>query len=230
MKISKTIAFVLLALSKLIVADSVTFGLLTIRSGSNLQYASVYSNGGKLMLGSSSDSLSGMITDAGKLKLSDDTYAVVDTDGSLIEGPESDGSSGFSIEDGNLAYNNIDGFQAIQNGSSYVFSTSSANGSTGVVIKAISNGGSSVPDFSPSSTSESSSSAFSTVETSASDSSVSSTATSSVSYSNLITTSTAAISQITDGQIQAFQTENGASKAAVGMLTGFVAAAAALLF
>lgn len=230
MKISKNIAFVLLALSKLIVADSETFGLLTIRSGSDLQYASVYSNDGKLMLGSSSDSLSGTVTDAGKLKLSDDTYAVVDSDGSLIEGSESDASSGFSIEDGYLAYNNVDGFQAIQNGSSYVFSTSSVDGSTGVAIKAVSSGGSSVPDFSPSSTSESSSSTSSTAETSASDSSASPTATSSVSYSNLITTSAAAISQITDGQIQAFQTENGAPKAAIGIMTGFVAAAAALLF
>lgn len=246
MMISKNFSFVLLALSKLIVADSEKFGFLALHSGTDLQFSTVYNDGGELMVGSSSDSLYGTITDAGKLSLSDNTYAVVKSDGPLVEGSESDATSGFSIKDGYLAYNDLEGFFAIKNGSAYVFSTSTATNATTIEIKAVASGsGSSVPDFPSSSSSGSSSSTSSSVETStsesstsatatssvseSSESSASSTATSSVSESTLITSSAAAVSQTTDGQIQATQTENGAPKAAVGMLTGFVAAAAALL-
>ena len=150
MKFSTTVSIALLALAKLIVADSESFGLVVIRSGSPLQYAGVYSEDGKLYFGSSGNGLSAVVTDAGKLKLSDDTYAVVSSDGSVVQGSESDATSGFSVSNGYLAYNGVDGFNAISSGSTYIVSTkSSGSNDLGVAIRATSSSGSTIPDFSP---------------------------------------------------------------------------------
>ena len=130
--------------------QSESFGLVVIRSGSPLQYAGVYSEDGKLYFGSSGNGLSAVVTDAGKLKLSDDTYAVVSSDGSVVQGSESDATSGFSVSNGYLAYNGVDGFNAISSGSTYIVSTkSSGSNDLGVAIRATSSSGSTIPDFSP---------------------------------------------------------------------------------
>lgn len=150
MKFSTTFSIALLALAKLIVADSESFGLVVIRSGSPLQYAGVYSEDGKLYFGSNGNGLSAVVTDAGKLKLSDDTYAVVSSDGSVVQGSESDATSGFSVSNGYLAYNGVDGFNAISSGSTYIVSTkSSGSNDLGVAVRATSSSGSTIPDFSP---------------------------------------------------------------------------------
>lgn len=102
MKFSTALSVALFALAKMVIADSEEFGLVSIRSGSDLQYLSVYSDNGTLKLGSGSGSFEATITDDGKLKFDDDKYAVVNEDGSFKEGSESDAATGFSIKDGHL--------------------------------------------------------------------------------------------------------------------------------
>lgn len=247
MRFSTALSVALLALAKMVAADSEEFGLLSIRSGSDLQYLSVYSDNGALKLGGGSNSLSATVTDDGKLKFDDGKYAVVSDDGSLKEGSESDATTGFSIKNSYLNYKTSSGFYAVKDGSSYIFSSKQSSDATGIAIRPTSKTGSVVPDFSPSD-SNSSTSTTESASTSASSSSASESTkvstTVSTTESTKVSTSTSAsaassgvasvISQITDGQIQApktvsQQTENGAVKAAVGMGAGALAAAAAML-
>ncbi|QLQ80663.1 hypothetical protein HG537_0E00160 [Torulaspora globosa] len=220
MKFLSAFCIILLTLARHIIADSESFGLLSIRSGSNLQYASVYVNEGKLYVGSGSE-LSAVVTDAGKLKFNNDssTFAVVGSDGTVIEGSEADASDKFSIRNGHLIFNNIDGFYAIPEGASYLFSTQNAENAVGIAIRATAPNGQTVPDFSPPGV-NSSSSFSSGTGTPAS-------ATSTVAQSE--TTSVTAVSQTSDGQIIAIQTENSAPRAVVGLGASIAAAAAALL-
>ncbi|CAD6633114.1 XXYS1_4_G0006630.mRNA.1.CDS.1 [Saccharomyces cerevisiae] len=238
MKFSTALSVALFALAKMVIADSEEFGLVSIRSGSDLQYLSVYSDNGTLKLGSGSGSFEATITDDGKLKFDDDKYAVVNEDGSFKEGSESDAATGFSIKDGHLNYKSSSGFYAIKDGSSYIFSSKQSDDATGIAIRPTSKSGSVATDFSPSDSSSSSSASASSA--SASSSTKHSSSIESVETSTTVETSSASsptasvISQITDGQIQApntvyEQTENGGAKAAVGMGAGALAVAAAYL-
>ncbi|AJS33376.1 Cwp1p [Saccharomyces cerevisiae YJM451] len=238
MKFSTALSVALFALAKMVIADSEEFGLVSIRSGSDLQYLSVYSDNGTLKLGSGSGSFEATITDDGKLKFDDDKYAVVNEDGSFKEGSESDAATGFSIKDGHLNYKSSSGFYAIKDGSSYIFSSKQSDDATGVAIRPTSKSGSVAADFSPSDSSSSSSASASSA--SASSSTKHSSSIESVETSTTVKTSSASsptasvISQITDGQIQApntvyEQTENAGAKAAVGMGAGALAVAAAYL-
>ncbi|CAI4584519.1 CQS_1a_G0031530.mRNA.1.CDS.1 [Saccharomyces cerevisiae] len=238
MKFSTALSVALFALAKMVIADSEEFGLVSIRSGSDLQYLSVYSDNGTLKLGSGSGSFEATITDDGKLKFDDDKYAVVNEDGSFKEGSESDAATGFSIKDGHLNYKSSSGFYAIKDGSSYIFSSKQSDDATGVAIRPTSKSGSVAADFSPSDSSSSSSASASSA--SPSSSTKHSSSRESVETSTTVETSSASsptasvISQITDGQIQApntvyEQTENAGAKAAVGMGAGALAVAAAYL-
>lgn len=242
MRFSTALSVALLALAKMVVADSEEFGLLSIRSGSDLQYLSVYSDNGTLKLGSGSNFISATVTDDGKLKFDDGKYAVVNDDGSFKEGSESDAATGFSVKDTNLSYKASFGFYAIKEDSSYIFSSKQSGDATGIVIRATGKTGSAIPDFPPSNSTSSTSA--STSATTYISTSTSASASASVSESSKVSTTASAstassgvasvISQITDGQIQApntvtQQTENGAVKATVGMGAGALAAAAALL-
>ncbi|CAI4589008.1 BAQ_1a_G0032300.mRNA.1.CDS.1 [Saccharomyces cerevisiae] len=238
MKFSTALSVALFALAKMVIADSEEFGLVSIRSGSDLQYLSVYSDNGTLKLGSGSGSFEATITDDGKLKFDDDKYAVVNEDGSFKEGSESDAATGFSIKDGHLNYKSSSGFYAIKDGSSYIFSSKQSDDATGVAIRPTSKSGSVAADFSPSDSSSSSSASASSA--SASSSTKHSSSIESVETSTTVETSSASsptasiISQITDGQIQApntvyEQTENAGAKAAIGMGAGALAVAAAYL-
>ncbi|AJP39943.1 AHL_G0032680.mRNA.1.CDS.1 [Saccharomyces cerevisiae] len=229
MKFSTTLSVALFTLAKMVIADSEEFGLVSIRSGSDLQYLGVYSDNGTLKLGSSSGSFEATITDDGKLKFNDDKYAVVNEDGSFKEGSESDAATGFSIKDGHLNYKSSSGFYAIKDNSSYIFSSKQSDDATGIAIRPTGKTGSVVADFSPSDSNSSSSSSAS-----ASSSTESAKTSSAAAVSSASSAAASVISQITDGQIQApntvyEQTENGGARATVGMGAGALAAAAAFL-
>ncbi|KAL3234854.1 hypothetical protein RNJ44_02642 [Nakaseomyces bracarensis] len=218
MKFSTAFSVALIALAKVVVADSQTFGLLSIHSGSSVHLLGAFADNGAIVFKSGSNSLSGTVTDAGKLKFSDNTYAVVGSDGSVKEGSEADATTGFSLTGGRLAYKDSTGFYAVPSGTEYKLSTEDASGSTGIVVSARSATGSTVPDFTPSGSSSGSSAGSSA----------------SAATSAAASHTAAAISQITDGQIQATstihqQTANGAGKVAAGMGAGAVAAIAMLL-
>lgn len=215
MKLLSAFCITLLTLVKLVIADSESFGLLSIRSGSSLQYAMVYANESKLYVGSG-PALTAVVTDAGKLKFNNNssTFAVVSSDGTVTEGSEADASDKFSIRNGHLIFNNFDGFYAIPQGSLYVFSTRNSETAVGIAIRATAPNGQTVPDFPP-------------PPPGANSSSVSSSTASATAQSE--TSGPTAISQTSDGQIVAIQTENNAPRAAVGLGAGIIAAAAALL-
>ncbi|CCC67333.1 hypothetical protein NCAS_0A07750 [Naumovozyma castellii] len=226
MQFSTAFTIALAALASMVVADSESFGMITIHSGTNLQYAHVYADNGNLLVGNSGDFFTATVTDAGKLKLSDDKYAIAQDDGTFKEGSETDGSTGFAVSKGRLTYKNSDGFFAYPiDASSYTLSIKSSDSATGIAVSARSQtDGSTIPDFTPSG-----SSADASVVTSSVAVTKSVTSTTSVAVAKSATV--AAISQITDGQVQATvsqQTENGAAKNLAG-LSAFAAAAAMLL-
>lgn len=212
MKFTTAFTAALLACAKLIAADSEKFGFLVIRSGSSLQYASAYAEDSKLYLGSSSSSLSAVITDDGKLKLSDGTYAVVGSDGAVTEGSESEASDKFSVSDGYLVYDGKNGFVAVPSGSSYLLTTESTDSSSiGVAIRPTAeNSGSAIPDFSPSGSGSSSSASQTTLESSSA-AATSQAANTTTAAPTRSATTLSAISQITDGQVQAASAANTTS-------------------
>ena len=218
MQFTTAFSVALIAMAKLALADSQAFGLLAIHSGSPVQNTPVNSENGALVL-KSGGSFAGTVTDAGKLKFSDNTYAVVNSDGSIKTGSESEGTSGFALSGSHLTYKGNSGFFAIPSGSEYKFSTAQGTGAIDIVISPRSTkDGSVVADFTPAGSA--SSAASSAKPSSAAASSAAPTK--------------AAISQIGDGQIQATstihqQTTNGAAKAAAGMGAGAIAAIAVLL-
>ncbi|SCV00297.1 LAMI_0G04126g1_1 [Lachancea mirantina] len=216
MKFTTAFTPVLLALAQTIVADSESFYPLVIHSGSSLQYATAYVDNGKLYLGNpgSSNSLTFTVTDAGKLKISDGKYAVVSSDGSITEGSQDDGSTGFSLSDGHLEYNNAQSFVAVPSGSAYVFSTQgTASDDIGVAIRAQLASGSTASDF-PSSASQSQ------PETSSTAAAISQIGDGQIQASSASPkSSAAAISQISDGQVQATSASPKSSAAAISQIS-----------
>ncbi|QEU61967.1 Cwp1 [Kluyveromyces lactis] len=251
MRFSTVFSVALLSLAKLIVADSEQFGLVTIRSGSALQYAGVYNKDGALYFGSG-DSLSGVITDDGKLKFTDNTYAVVGDDGYLTaSSDESTASTGFSIKSGYLAYADKNGFYGVLEDSSYKVATKSeSSDSLPVAISARGSDGQTVPDFSadgssssssaaPESSSEAPETSSAAPETSSAAPETTTVAPETTSKESNVVQTVAAVSQIGDGQIQAttgtqsvwIKTESGnnAGKVTFGAGAGIAAIAALLL-
>ena len=214
MQFSKLTSVALLALIQKVLADSQTFGIISIHSGSALQYASLYAKDGTLVLGSNQNQFTMVVTDDSKLKFGDNQYAVVQTDGTIKEGSEADASTGFAIAKGRLTYGGSDGFYGIEGTGAYTLSTKTTDGATGVALRTVdttSPTGAVVNDFSGDangSSTEASSTAAPAASAAVGD------AVSQINDGQIqATTATkAAVSQITDGQIQA-------TKAAVSQIT-----------
>ncbi|AQZ16226.1 (ZYRO0G19734g) [Zygosaccharomyces parabailii] len=127
---------VLFLASRPISADSEKFDLLTIRSGSPLQYASVYSMRGCLYLGHGNVTLSAIVTDCGLLRFDNGKYAVISSRGLIKEGTKQEATGTFSIRHGHLTVFNSETFQAIPKGEKFLFSTKATSKSLSVVIRA----------------------------------------------------------------------------------------------
>lgn len=139
---------VLLLVSRPVSADSEKFDLLTIRSGSPLQYASVYSLRGCLYLGHGNATLSAVVTNSGFLRFNNGKYAVINSRGLIEEGTKQDATGPFSIRNGHLTVFNSETFQAIPKGEHFLFSTKATSKSLSVVIRAQSiSKGYAVPNF-----------------------------------------------------------------------------------
>ncbi|AEY95790.1 FACR272Cp [Eremothecium gossypii FDAG1] len=136
------------ALANVVLADSEEFSFLGVRSASKFHLSAVHAEEGVLKIGGPGQALSGIITDDGKLKLSDGTYAVVKDNGALVECSQENGSSGFSVTDGYLQYVGNSGFFPVSNGDSYDLSVKPVEGSeTAIGIRALNNAGAPIPDF-----------------------------------------------------------------------------------
>ncbi|KAG0665798.1 hypothetical protein C6P45_000338 [Maudiozyma exigua] len=239
MQFSKLTSIALLALIQKVLADSQSFGVISIHSGSALQYASLYAKDGTLVLGSYQDPFTMVVTDDSKLKFSDNKYAVVQTDGTIKEGSETDASTGFAISEGRLTYGGSSGFYGIEGQGAYTLSTKTADGATGVALRTVdttSSTGAVVADFSGNASGSSSkaSSEAAAPTTSASVGGAVSQINDGQVQATTATKAAAAVSQITDGQIQAtasvtVQSDNAAGIKNAAGLGAAVAAAAALL-
>lgn len=133
------------------ISGSQEFGLLSIASGSDLQYASIVAKGNDLYFGSGSDALTANVTDCGFLQFKDGSYAYVESDGSFKKGSRQDAMPGFVIKDGSLDYNNH-GLFGVRDGEQYRLSSESHSGdSIGVLIRAIASGEGAniIPDYTP---------------------------------------------------------------------------------
>ncbi|QLG72638.1 hypothetical protein HG535_0D03460 [Zygotorulaspora mrakii] len=154
MKLSIIIPASILSIVALVEADSDPFGMIAIRSGSDLQYASVFAQNSTLYFGHvANSSFSGIVTDCGQLKLSDDSYVSIANSGELqeVKGSAS-ATDGFAIQDGHLTFKSgQEIFYAIpQSPSAYLVSAQNhGNESLGVIIRAQGFSGSVVSDFYP---------------------------------------------------------------------------------
>ena len=119
-----------------IVANSGRFRLLVIRSGSPLQYTSVYAGIDRLYVGHSNHSLSAVVTDCGFLLFDDGTYAAVNSNGEIKESTLEEATDTFAIKNGHLTLFNVNGFEAIPKGNKVLFSTKSTSNSLGIIIRA----------------------------------------------------------------------------------------------
>lgn len=218
MQFSKLFTIALLALAERVLADSETFGMVSIRSGSALQYASVFSQDGTLVLGSNQDNFTATVTDDGKLRFGDDTYAVVQTDGTIIEGASADGTTGFGIASGHLTFQGIDGFYGIPATGYYTLSVKSTDTATGIALRAFSttsSTGAVVPDFTATGNSTSTPGNATTTVTQAH--------TSTTTHCDETCTASKSTQAVT------VQSDNGAYKMANGLGAGVFAIAALLL-
>ncbi|EDO15565.1 hypothetical protein Kpol_1042p26 [Vanderwaltozyma polyspora DSM 70294] len=163
MRLSITFSAFLLALSQLVKGDSEQFGLISIRSGSALQYSFVYfdSDDGKFYVSASSNTteseslVEAVITDKGRLQLEDGSYVYVDEDNVLRDtDKKKSADKGFSIIDGHLAYECEENFYVVPEGGKYVLSVGevpSNSTAIGIVLRTADTTGSKVPDFAGSS-------------------------------------------------------------------------------
>ncbi|ODQ61480.1 hypothetical protein WICANDRAFT_62037 [Wickerhamomyces anomalus NRRL Y-366-8] len=135
-----SISFFALALASLVVADSETIGLLTIRSGTQYHLSPIAAK-------------DGAITDAGEFKFTDGTYAKVNSDGS-ISVSSSEGSKPFSIKSGYFAYKDSQAFNIDASNRDLI----AGNGANPVALRATLKNGQEASDFTPSGSSSSGSS------------------------------------------------------------------------
>lgn len=133
--------FASLALAASVLADSESFGLLLIRSGSSYQYSSIGLVDNTFEI-SSDNYISATITDEGLLSIGDGKYAVV-SDSGITAGTE--GSASFSIVDGYLEYNGA-GFSLTED---YAL-LAGTSGPNPVAVRPTTTGGSVAADFTPS--------------------------------------------------------------------------------
>jgi hypothetical protein len=187
--------FVSFALASAVLADSESFGWLLIRSGSAYQYSTIANVNGQFKI-SSSDYVEGVITNDGKFKLADGSYAVVKADG-IYSGSE--GSSPFAITNGYLTYNG-DGFSLTSDYTIYA-GTAQVNP---VGVRPTLNNGNVAPDFSPS---------------------VSSSSASNTTILSVTATSSSSAASTTSTHSVANQSDNGSGKFGVGAGVAAIAAA-----
>ncbi|CAL9735875.1 cell wall protein Cwp1p [Monosporozyma servazzii] len=223
MQFTKITVATFIALSKLVSADSESFGLVSSHSASAAHLLSVLDKDG-LYLTSGSDMFSAVVTDAGKLKFSNGKYAVIGDDGKWTEGSESDGAAGFAVSQGGVTYQGSRSFYAVPTGEAgkYEVSEKNADGAIGVSLMAFTPTGSRAADFTPSEGADASAATTKAAST-----------TTAAAATTASKPTVGAISQITDGQIQnaktvEVQSENGVAKVAMNG-AGAIAAAVALL-
>ncbi|AAS50796.1 ABR026Cp [Eremothecium gossypii ATCC 10895] len=126
------------ALAAGVLADSEEFFFLGLRTATKFHFSAIYAHDHALKVsyqgGPKGDALSAVITDSGKLKLSDGTFAVVTPDGPVVEGSEDQASAGFAIANGYLTYSGNSAFVPVANGDTYDLSVKPTSASPEIAI------------------------------------------------------------------------------------------------
>lgn len=132
MQLSTTFSF--LALSSIAAAAS-SFGLISIRSGSNYQYLSVNAGGDILTLGG--DGLNFFLNDDGTLQVDGtDKWVYVDKNNFYATGESDSRAKGFGTKNGYLTYNDKS-FNVCPDGSKYPLSTNTCSNGSPVALKVV---------------------------------------------------------------------------------------------
>ncbi|KAL6947144.1 hypothetical protein ACO0QE_002016 [Hanseniaspora vineae] len=153
MKFTSTIALTsLMTFFSTCLADSESFGLISLRSTTPVHLSSVGPSDGVVVVGYQGNSISAVVTDEGYLKFSDGSYVVVTSDGQYtVTTDSSKATSGWSLNDGYLKINNAQSYVAVPVSNTYeLYNKGSASGDISISIGAFTSGGSRAADFTPS--------------------------------------------------------------------------------
>lgn len=133
-------------------ADSESFGLISLRSASAVHLSSVGPSDGVVVVGYQGNSISAVVTDEGYLKFSDGSYIAVTSEGQYtVTTDSSKATSGWSLNDGYLKINNAQSYVAVPVSGTYdLYNQGSASEDIGISIGAFTSGGSRAADFTPS--------------------------------------------------------------------------------
>lgn len=128
-------------------ADSVEFNLLSIFSGSVLQYAAIGPNKDNILQVASYNHSTGVITDDGLFKINGNSYVYINEDKQYaVTENKCDAVSGFSIKNANVAFKYP--FAAHnQTGGWFLYSEIQSPKDIGIAIGAMTSNGTFAPDF-----------------------------------------------------------------------------------
>lgn len=135
-----------------VLCDSEIFAFLGgVGDSNSLEYVNIYEEGNDLLLGHSPKGLSAVVTNDGKLKLSNELFIKVENNGCLVMAPESEATSGFKIEAGHLCFQNKQDFWAVSDGGGTKWYSTPIDNYPKLNIRALAVTGTSVvKDFDPS--------------------------------------------------------------------------------
>lgn len=124
----------LISIAATAVADTDPFGMVNLNQGGDLTNFGVHVDSGILKLSTVNDTKYEIITDDGKLKFTDGSYAVTLGDGSFISGTEPAAATGWSVKEGVVYFKGSSTFygtKVVGNGSNATYTLSTSEGSDG---------------------------------------------------------------------------------------------------
>lgn len=128
----------LASIAATVVADTDPFSIVNLHQGGDLSNFAVHVDSGILKLSIANDTNYEIITDDGKLKFTDGSYAVTLGDGSFISGTEPAAATGWSVKEGVVYYKGSSSFYGTKgtgNGSNATYTLSTSQGSDGKEVK-----------------------------------------------------------------------------------------------
>ena len=152
-------ASALLAFVQYTLANSAEFGLISIRSGSQVHMLGAFLDttdetfyiGSTYMAPSTETLLEGVVTDAGLLRLKDGSYAYFSNNAMMDTKDLSKAVKGFSIKNGHLAFDDSESFYVTPANSNYKINYGSTQASDAIYIalRTTDSSGQMISDFTP---------------------------------------------------------------------------------
>lgn len=127
MKFTTTTIVALATLFQTVFADSRQLSVVSAHSASAVHLLPLHDAGEGLLLGKGDGSVGLTITDKGTVKFSNGKYAVVDSDGYLVDGDEDKAVTGWTIKEGTLYLNDNAVFYAVPTSDATNYKVSTEN-------------------------------------------------------------------------------------------------------